>query len=131
MIPDYVQQVFEIHGHLSKQALATEEDWQDSVAKRFYDKFIVKYEEKVNLYINGGMDITGKGLSALLIFFDEKEREMAALGGINISDSRHKSQTIHNEYRTRENWSPSDGPNPSELKAPEVKEIMNKRDNYW
>ena len=81
MIPDFVQQVYNIHGVLATQALDTQNYWQDSVAKRFYDKYIDEYEEKVNLYITGipALDITGKGLNELLVFFDEKEREMAAL----------------------------------------------------
>ena len=126
MIPDYIQQVYEIHGYLAKQALATQKDWQDSVAKRFYEKFIDRYEEKVNLYINGGMDIMGKGLNDLLVFFDEKEQEMAALGGIDMSGgSRNR---IHNDFRERVHWSKYNGPNPSELDAPEVKGIMNERE---
>ena len=128
MIPDYVQQIYEIHGHLAKQALATQEDWQDSVAKRFYEKFIDKYEEKINLYINGGMDITGKGLNELLVFFDEKEREMNALGGIDMNGSANYGGKIHNEYRERVNWDTYNGPNPSELNAPEVKKIMKERE---
>jgi hypothetical protein len=82
MIPDYVDNVYNIHGTLAAQALDTQNYWQDSVAKRFYEKFIDEYEKKVNLYINGrdGSDyITGKGLNDLLVFFDEKENEMANL----------------------------------------------------
>ncbi|MDR0540985.1 MAG: hypothetical protein LBH19_02105 [Dysgonamonadaceae bacterium] len=127
MIPDYVQQVYEIHGALAKQALAAQEDWLDSVAKRYYEKFIDKYEEKVNLYINGGMDITGKGLNELLVFFDEKEREMAALGGMDMGGSGNYGGKIHNEYRERVNWDNYRGANPSQLNAPEIKGIMNER----
>jgi len=76
MIPDYVDNVKDIHGTLAAQALDTQNYWQDSVAKRFYETYIEKYEEKVNLYINGGMELTGKGLNELLVFFDEKENEM-------------------------------------------------------
>ena len=125
MIPDYVQQVYEIHGALAAQALATQNDWQDSVAKRFYEKFIDKYEEKTNLYINGGTGIVGKGLNDLLIFFDEKEREMAALGGIDMSSG--SGNRIHNDYRERVNWDNYRGPDPSKLDAPKVKGIMNER----
>jgi hypothetical protein len=81
MIPDFVQQVYDIHGALATQALDTQNYWRDSVSKRFYEKFINEYEKKVNLYVTGVplMDMTGKGLNDLLVFFDEKEREMAAL----------------------------------------------------
>jgi len=79
MKPDFVRQTYDIHGALAAQALDTQDDWQDSVAKRFYEKYIDEYETKVNLYINGGIDILGKGLNDLLVFFDEKEREMAGL----------------------------------------------------
>jgi hypothetical protein len=81
MIPDFVQQVYNIHGALATQALDTQNYWQDSVAKRFYEKFIDEYEKKISLYITGVpyMEMTGKGLNDLLIFFDEKEREMEAL----------------------------------------------------
>ena len=79
MIPDYVDNVKDIYGTLAAQALDTQNYWKDSVAKRFYEKYIERYEEKVNLYVNGGMDITGKGLNELLVFFDQKENEMASL----------------------------------------------------
>ena len=76
---NFVDDVFNVYGVLAAQANDTQNYWQDSVAKRFYDEYMKEYEEKTNLYANGGSGMTGKGLSELLVFFDEKEREMANL----------------------------------------------------
>ena len=128
MIPDYVLQIQETERNLQTQSIVTRENWQDSVAKRFYEQFVDKYEETMALYINGGMGMTGKGLDELLIFFDQKQKEMAQLTGRNISIDGGFGRRVHNDYREREDWyEPFDGTQPGNLNAYEVKEVMNER----
>jgi hypothetical protein len=66
-------------------------------------------------------------LNDLLLFFDEKERAMTALGGIDMNGGSNYGYKIHNEYRERVNWETYRGTNPSELNAPKIKEIINER----
>jgi hypothetical protein len=130
MIPDYVLQVQEIQRNLESQSIVTRENWQDSVAQRFYDNFIQKYEDKIYLYIHGGMDITGMGLDELLRFFDQKQNEMSQLTGMGLDIDTGSGNKVHNEYRERDPWyEPWDGTQPGNLNAGEVKEIMNERNN--
>jgi hypothetical protein len=129
MIPDYVLQVQETQRNLETQSLVTRENWQDSVAQRFYDNYVNKYDEKIYLYINGGMNITGMGLDELLRFFDKKQNEMEQLSGMNMSIDAGSGERIHNDYRERVDWyEPYKGPQPGNLDAPEVKGIMNERE---
>jgi hypothetical protein len=130
MIPDYVLQVQEIHRNLESQSIVTRENWKDSVAQRFYDNFIKNYDDKIYLYIHGGMGMTGKGLNDLLQFFDQKQNEMTQLTGMSLNIDAGASSKVHNEYRERDPWSENyDGPQPGNLDAGEVKGIMNER-NY-
>lgn len=81
-IPDYAMQVQEIERQIEAQCDVTAEDWKDAVQKRFYDNFISAYKEKLELYIHGGSGMSGKGINDLLIFLDEKMKEMEAHTGI-------------------------------------------------
>lgn len=130
MIPDYVLQVQEIQRNLETQSLVTKKDnWQDSVAKRFYEKFVDKYDETTRLYINGGMGMMGMGLDELLRFFDQKQGEMERLTGASLSIHANSGGRLHNDRRERENWhEPFDGSQPGNLNAHEIKGVMNERD---
>jgi len=129
MIPDYVLQVQEIQRNVETQSLATKDIWRDSVAKRFYQQFLNRYSETINLYINGGMGIRGMGLDEILRFFDQKQNEMTHLSGMTIFIAPDTGVKIHNEFRERVNWyEPTDGPNPGNLDAPKIKGIMNERE---
>jgi hypothetical protein len=129
MIPDYVLQVQEIQRNLETQTIVTRENWQDSVAQRFYDNFIQKYEDTIYLYIHGGIGITGMGLDELLRFFDQKQNEMSQLTGMGLNIDTNFGGKVHNEYRERDPWNKHyDGTQPGNLNAGEVKEIMNERD---
>ena len=125
MIPDYVLQVQEIQRNLETQSLVTREGWQDSVAKRFYEKYVDEYNKTTNLYINGGMGMMGMGLDELLRFFDQKQQEMERLSGVGMSIHAESGSRIHNDWRERENWN---GTQPGDLNAHEVKRIMNERE---
>ncbi len=128
MIPDYVLQVQEIQRNLESQSIVTKESWQDSVAQRFYENYINKYNDKIYLYIHGGLGMTGKGLNNLLQFFDQKQNEMTELTGISLDFNKITSRKVHNEYRERDPWSDNfDGPQPGDLDAGEVKGIMIER----
>jgi hypothetical protein len=130
MIPDYVLQVQEIQRNLESQSIVTQENWQDSVAQRFYGNFIKKYDDKIYLYIHGGMDITGKGLDELLQFFDQKQNEMSQLTGMELNIDAGFGGKVHNEYREREPWDKYyNSPQPGNLDAGEVKGIMNERNH--
>jgi len=132
MIPDYVLQAQEIQRNLESQSIVTMENWQDSVAHRFNDAFIKPYEDRIYLYINGGMDITGMGLDGLLSFIDRKQSEMEQLSGmsINVNPSSGSEGRVHNEWRVRDPWyEPFNGTQPGNLDAREVKGVMNSRNS--
>ena len=130
MIPDYVLQVQEIQRNLESQSIVTRESWQDSVAQRFYDNFIKKYEDTIYLYIHGGIDITGKGVDGLLQFLDQKQNEMSQLTGMCLNIDSGSGSKVHNSFRERDPWSESsNGQQPGSLDAGKVKKIMNER-NY-
>ncbi len=81
-IPDYVLQVQEVERQIEAQSAATAEDWKDAVQERYYTNFMDAYREKIELYIYGGMGMTGKGLNDLLVFLDKKMQEMEAVSGV-------------------------------------------------
>jgi hypothetical protein len=75
------------------------------------------------------MDITGMGMDELLRFFDQKQSEMSQLTGMGLNIDAHFGGKVHNEYRERDPWDERyDGPQPGNLDAGKVKEIMNERD---
>lgn len=80
MIPDFVQQILEVQRRLAVQAGLTAESWRDCVRQSYYEEYVERYEADVEdiLY---GRNVLGKGLGELLVFFDEKEGEMASLTG--------------------------------------------------
>ena len=130
MIPDYVLQVQEIQRNLESQSLVTMESWQDSVAKRFYANYMEKYSDVIYLYINGGMEMRGKGLNDLLEFFDQKQNEMAKLTGMDINVDVDSYSKGHNQYRERCSWNENyEFSQPGNLNAGEIKGIMNERNN--
>ncbi len=128
MIPDYVLQVQEIQRNLESQSIVTRENWQDSVANRFFESYIKKYSEVFNIYINGGTGMRGKGLNDLLEFLDQKQKEMSLLTGMDMNVDSGSSGKVHNQYRERNPWNENyDGPQPGNLDAGEIKGIMNER----
>lgn len=132
MIPDFVLQIQEISRQLESQSMITRENWQDSVAQRFFDNFVKEYEKRTNQYIygrSGNNYITGRGLDALLQFYEEKQNEMVQLSGENIN-SNEITSPIQGVYPERKNWDKSNnGPKPGELNANEVKGVVNQRAN--
>jgi len=81
-IPDFVMHVQEIQRQLEAQCDVTAEDWRDGVKERFYDMFINQYKSDLDLYIHGGVGITGMGLNELLVFIDEQMQKMERLTGV-------------------------------------------------
>ena len=124
MTPSFVIDVQNIYKPLGAQSEVTRSVWKDSVGKRFYEQYVKRYKEDTDLYIYGGQGMKGRGLNDLLMLFDKSQKEMAQLGaGINDSNSENK---IHNDRRERLGYS-SNELNPSELNAPDIKGIMNRR----
>ncbi len=132
-IPDFAMQVQEIERQIEAQSDVTAEDWKDAVQKRFYDNFINAYKKKLELYIHGGLEMTGKGINELLMFLDEKMQEMEAHTGfssdftfrfaagasyagtvrdgfgnhIDVEDTnevRNRDGVVHSDNRERDYW---------------------------
>lgn len=81
-IPDFVMHVQEVQRQLEAQCEVTAEDWKDNVQERFYNRYINEYKSCLELYIQGGAGISGKGLNDLLIFLDEQMQKMERLTGV-------------------------------------------------
>lgn len=82
-IPDFVMQLQEQERQLKTQMDATADDWRDEVKDKFYDKYMDTYSEMIETYINGGKDMSGKGVNDLMEFMDQKLEEMEDLSGIS------------------------------------------------
>lgn len=133
-IPDFAMQVQEIERQIEAQSEVTAGDWKDDVRKRYYDNYVNQYKEKLELYIHGGSDMTGKGINDLLVFLNEKMQEMEGLTGIsadvsfmmaagnsyyggvkdnfnseiNVEDAqevKRRNGIVHNDYHERDYWS--------------------------
>ena len=82
-IPDFSIQVLEIERHIKARADVAAEDWKDSVQERYYDRYIRQYEEKMELYIHGGMNMSGMGIDKLMLFVSDKLEQMSQLTGMS------------------------------------------------
>ena len=128
MIPDFVLQTKEIMRQLQAQEEVTYEYWQDSVANRFKDNFLSKYDEYLNMYINGGANQTGMGLDELLRFIDDKTRELSSLSGLPTSEYDACDTSVHDEYLNRTNWDDDKMSRPGELDYGDFRDVMNRRE---
>ena len=128
MIPDFVLQTKEIMRQLQAQEEVTYEYWQDSVANRFKDNFLSKYDEYLNLYINGGANQTGMGLDELLRFIDDKTRELSALSGLPTSEYDAGDTSVHDEHLNRTNWDDDKMSRPGELDYGDFRDVMDRRE---
>ena len=81
-IPDFVLQIQEIERQLKTQMEATADDWRDRKKEEYYQKYMEKYCEDIETYINGGRNMRGLGVNDLMIFCDQKLQEMEELSGI-------------------------------------------------
>lgn len=80
MTHNFVQQIASIERELQAVLNSTANYWQDDVKERFYNSYMNEYENKLEVFINGGVGNYGMGLEELLTFLDQKEREMDMLG---------------------------------------------------
>lgn len=126
MIPDFVPQTQEILRQLQAQTEVTYQYWQDSVASRFRDNYLAKYDKYLGRYINGSPDQLGMGLAELLQFIDEKAMEMTALSGIAV-DEYASGDPVVNDRLERVNWS-DDNNRPGELAYSEFRGVMDNRE---
>lgn len=131
MIPDFVLQMQEIERNLKSQSMATQRQWQDSVAARFYNKFIDEYEKKISAYLYGDVSMYGMGLDELLKFIDTKQNEMKELSGIDLPAEDYLMGPVHNNKRERDPWNTNISPfkQPGEMDAEDRHKIMEHRDN--
>lgn len=158
-IPDFAMQAMEIARQIEAQSAVTADDWKDEVKERYYDNYIEAYAQKLDLYIHGGSEMKGKGIDDLLVFLDEKMRQMSRLTGIsedvsfsyatdrsysgmirdnfdrlidvpNQNEVRNRDGVIHNEYHERDYWEESqNGSRPGQYSHNEILEIMQQRKN--
>jgi hypothetical protein len=133
MIPDFVLQMQEIEQNLQSQCEATKNQWQDSVAKRFYNNFIEEYSEKTKSYLFGAINMRGMGLDDLLKYIDCKQNEMKELSGVDAPAKEYSIGRVHDSLRERNPWDTNIFPHtqPGEMDAEDRHEILNKRDDAY
>ena len=132
-IPDFAMQVQEVQRQIEAQSDVTAQDWKDAVQQRYYDNYMNAYKEKMELYIHGGSEISGKGINDLLVFLDEQMQKMEQLTGVpadltfmcaagasytgSVRDNygvsipveafkevQERDGVVHNEKRERDYW---------------------------
>jgi hypothetical protein len=132
MIPDFVLQLQETERNLKSQSIATRGQWQDSVAARFYNRFIDEYDKKINAYLFGDVSMYGMGLDELLKFIDAKQNEMKELSGMDLPTQDYSMGRVHDFRRERDPWNTSTVfpyKQPGEMNARDRHEIMDERDH--
>ncbi len=81
MIPDYVQQLQGVQCDFQTQCSITQENWNDCVSERYYDKYVDEYDKLIYKAIHGD-GINGKGLDDLFVFIDNCQQEMERVTGV-------------------------------------------------
>lgn len=79
MIPDFAQKVIVAHHEFLTKANKTATTWKDPVQESFYQTYVEKFNEYLELYIKGGTNSYSMGLDELLTFLDRKEQEMNSI----------------------------------------------------
>lgn len=136
MIPDFVQQTKEILQKLKVQAEATRSGWKDCVADKYYERVVQVYDDKTAEYIDGCVGMCGYGLDDLLVFFDEKERQLQELGPVDppvfTGVIPAMAAIVNTGTGRRESWSDqsidTDAPNPSDLSMRDIADVERARD---
>lgn len=100
MTVDYALQMKEIQRAVLAQAEVTKSFWNDEVARRYFEKYVDCYEKDINIYLNGGGEIVGKGLLDLQEFFEKKMEEMSQLSGCP-NPNGYRGEDVHDEYLNR------------------------------
>lgn len=154
-IPDFSIQVLEIERQIKARADVAAEDWKDEVQQNYYNKYIYRYEEAMELYIHGGTGMAGMGINDLLPFVSDKLEQMAQLTGvsenvafacaagmshdgslsdnndnkIDVEGSNYRNEVVNNLERVywNEQW---DGPRPGEHDNEDVVKIMDNRKSH-
>lgn len=127
MIPDFVPQTKEILREFMSRAEVTYQYWQDSVAYRYREDYIKRYEQDLDTYVNGGTNQTGMGLEELLRFIDEKSRMLSEISGIPSSDYLFASAPTHDNHLIRNEWN-DDYRRPGELDYGGISDVMEERE---
>ena len=126
MIPDFVPQTKEILRQLQTQAEMTYQCWQDAVGYRYRENYIKRYEQDIDIYINGGTNQTGMGLEELLQFIDSKTRELSEISGLPTEDYVSSGTATHDDHLNRTNWNDDYG-RPGELDYGDFRDVMDSR----
>ena len=155
-IPDFSTQMLEVENQLKTQIVITQEDWRDEKAETYEKEHLQQYEEKIQLYLNGGSNMQGMGLIELMEFIDSKMKEMENLTGVpvdvqfdvaagslhnhngRIQDNRdnmiepEKEGELYRNGAGREYWTPeNNGMKPGEYTPDEIRKHYEDRDDVY
>lgn len=81
-IPDFATQMTAVQCQIEAQSDVTAQDWNDVVQRRYYQDYVNVYKERIDIYLNGGTQISGKGLNELLVYVSDLMTQMEQLTGI-------------------------------------------------
>lgn len=82
-IPDFATQMAVVQCRIEAQSDVTAQDWNDAVQRRYYQEYVDVYKDSIELYINGGAQMSGKGLNELLVCMSDLMSQMKQLTGIS------------------------------------------------
>ena len=114
MIPDFVEQIREIHRNLKVQAEITSRTWSDSVQARFYENYIEDIGEDIDRYVSY--------LTKILAAFDEAETKINEMVGGDGDCDDDSSSTVYYDDGIRYDT--------SELDSVQIGDIMNDRQDW-
>lgn len=156
-IPDFALQLQEISKQLQIQANITDQDWKDKKKEEYFDAYVTPLIEYIDTYINGGNDMSGKGVNDLMDFLAESMDKMEDLTGIpadvqfecaaidhhnggvndaygerldveNMSFIQRRGGIVHNSDGERDYWSSwHNGPRPGQLSPSEIENLYEKK----
>lgn len=159
-IPDFSNQMLEVEKQLKTQIVITQEDWQDEKAETYHKEHLQQYEEIIQLYLNGGMNMIGMGLIELMEFVSRKMDDMerltgvpadvqfdAAAGGLHngwLRDNRdnmiapedadivkRRDGMLYGNEVGRDYWTTDNGVRPGEYTPDEIQKHYENRDDVY
>lgn len=155
-IPDFIDQLLEIKRQFQVDTDMAKEEWRDGRQRQYYEKYVEPYLKTIEVYIEGGYDMTGMGLSDLLVFLDNKMDEMESLsgrsadiqfeyavglshnGGLrdhygnyidveNLDKVKMRGGFVYDEHGQRDYWDINfNGPKPGEMSSEEMEAHLSK-----
>ncbi len=120
-IPDFSNQMLEVEKQLKTQIVMTQEDWQDEKAESYHKEHLQQYEEKIQLYLNGGLNMVGMGLIELMESVGRKMEEMERLTGVSADVQFDAAAgSLHNNGLMKDNR--------DNMMEPENSDVVRQRD---